>query len=155
PNAPRAVISSPLDGAKLTRGDVVSLAFDTSDSVATATLDGKPVVEGAAIRADELALGSHEVRLSARSASGETASAVARFVVEPSVNGVAHTVAVRRGIPNAQRVLLLEMALSKSWQRLLDTVKAHESELGEAVAATLIEDATALRGVDGPGPAQP
>ena len=33
PNPPRAVISSPADGARLTRGDVVSLAFDTSDSV--------------------------------------------------------------------------------------------------------------------------
>ena len=123
--------------------------------VAVATLDGKPLAEGAAIRADELALGAHEVRLSARSSAGETAEAVARFTVVPSVTGVASLVATKRGIPNVQRVLLLEMALSKSWKRLLDAVRAHESELGEAVTERLIEDATALRAVDGDGPSTP
>ncbi|MDA0180392.1 glycerophosphodiester phosphodiesterase family protein [Solirubrobacter phytolaccae] len=155
PNAPKAVISAPVDGAVLTRGEVLSLAFDTSDSVATALLDGKPVVEGAALRADELALGAHEVKLSARSSSGETAEAVARFTVVPSATGVASVVATKRGIPNVQRVLLLEMALSHSWKRLLDAVKAHESELGETVAALLIADATALRAAEGDGPSTP
>jgi glycerophosphoryl diester phosphodiesterase len=155
PNPPRAVISSPANDVSPTRGEVVVPAFDTSDSVATATLDGKPVAEGAVIRVDDLALGVHEIKLSAKSATGETAEAVARFTVVPSVTGVASLVATKRGIPNVQRVLLLEMALSHSWKRLLDAVRAHESELGEAVAERLIEDATALRAAEGDGPTTP
>lgn len=155
PNPPRAVISAPVDGAVLTRGDVVTLAFDTSDSVATATLDGKPVVEGSVIRADDLSLGAHKVELSARSAAGETATATAAFTVAPTATGVASLVATKRGIPNTQRVLMLEMALSHSWKRLLDAVRAHESELGETVAERLIEDATALRAGEGDGPSTP
>ena len=137
PNPPRAVISSPADGASLTRGDVVSLAFDTSDSVATASLDGRELAEGAAIRADDLALGEHVVRLSVRSPGGETAAAESRFSVVPTATGVAHLVAVRRGIPNVRRVIVLEMALAHSWQRLIEEVRAHESELGEEVAERL------------------
>lgn len=155
PNPPRAVIAAPVDGAVLARGDALTLAFDTSDSVATATLDGKPVAEGAVVRADELALGTHKVELSARSSAGETATANATFTVAPSVTGVASLVATNRGIPNVQRVLLLEMALSHSWKRLLDAVRAHESELGEAVAERLVEDTTALRAAEGDGPSVP
>ena len=50
---------------------------------------------------------------------------------------------------------MLEMALAHSWQRLIDEVRAHESEIGEEVAERLIEDATALRAAEGPGPSEP
>ena len=155
PNPPKAAIKSPVDGAVLSRADVVTFAFDTSDSSVVATLDGAGVTEGASVRADTLPLGEHVVRLVSTAPDGETATAEARFTIAPSVTGVACLIATQRGIPNASRVLMLEMALSKSWKRLLDFVRAHESEFGEAAAARLIEDATALRAIDGDGPSTP
>jgi len=155
PNPPKAAIKSPVDGAVLSRADVVTFAFDTSDSSVVATLDAAGVTEGATVRADTLALGEHVVRLVSTAPGGDTATAEARFTIAPSVTGVAALIATQRGIPNAARVLMLEMALSKSWKRLLNFVRAHESELGETASARLIEDATALRAIDGDGPATP
>ena len=62
---PSPKIKAPADGAKLTRGDVVTLAFEGAGA---ATLDGKPIAEGDPIRADDLALGRHVVALDGTSA---------------------------------------------------------------------------------------
>ena len=131
--APSPKIKAPADGAKLTRGDVVTLAFEGAGA---ATLDGKPIAEGDPIRADDLALGRHVVSLDV----GE-----GDVHVEPTARGVAHLVAVRRGVPDALRVRWLELTLDRSWNRLLREVREHERKLDPEVAKRLIEDIKALR----------
>jgi glycerophosphoryl diester phosphodiesterase len=123
-------IKAPADGARLTRGDVVTLALEGPGS---ATLDGSPIAEGDAIRADDLALGPHVVAL------GEAKSS---FVVEPSARGIAHLVAVGAGIPDKLRVRWLDLALDRSWDKLLRDV---ERRLDGPAAERLIEDLRALR----------
>jgi len=132
-SAPSPKIKAPADGAKLTRGDVVTLAFEGAGA---ATLDGKPIAEGDPIRADDLALGRHVVSLDA---------ARATFNVEPTARGVAHLVAVRRGVPDTLRVRWLELTLDRSWNRLLREVREHERKLDPEVAKRLMEDIKALR----------
>lgn len=126
-------IASPRDGAVLTRGDVVSLAFSGAPM---ATLDGEPLDEGDSIRADDLALGEHVVRVGASEA---------RFTVKATARGVAHTVAVRDGVPDKRRGRLLDLTLKRSWDKLLQEVRKHQREFDPDVARVLIEDASALR----------
>jgi glycerophosphoryl diester phosphodiesterase len=152
PLPPRGEILSPAPGAVFTRADVVPLAFDTAGSVAVARLDGVPVAHGAAVRADTLALGEHRLELAATAPDGATATREVRFTVAASATGVAALIATHRDLPDPARVLMLELALSKSWGRLAAFVHAHEAELGETASARILEEATALRAIDGDGP---
>jgi glycerophosphoryl diester phosphodiesterase len=120
-------IKAPADGAELTRGDVVSLAFSGEGA---ATLDGKPIAEGDPIRADDLSLGRHVLAVG---------PARTTFTVAPTARGIAHLVAVAPGVPDRLRPRLLALALDRSWDKLLREARKHR--LGEP----LIGDLEALR----------
>ena len=63
----------------------------------------------------------------------------ASFTVEPTARGVAHLIAVGRGVPDRLRPRLLELALDRSWKALLREAREHHLD------ARLIEDVKALR----------
>ena len=100
------------------------------EGLGAATLDGRALAEGDAIRADDLALGGHVVELGGVRAT---------FTVEPTARGVAHLIAVGRGVPDRLRPRLLKLALDRSWNRLLREAREHHLD------ERLIEDIKALR----------
>lgn len=154
--AVRAGVLAPLDGSSLKRGDAVSLSLDTgSAATVSATLDGRAIADGASIRADELALGSHVVSVVARGAAGGEKTAEARFEVVPSLVGISHLIAVQRGVPNGLRTQLLGAALRRQWGLVGRLLTAHESEIGEVAAERIGAEAAALADAEGPGSEEP
>ncbi|MDW5597255.1 glycerophosphodiester phosphodiesterase family protein [Conexibacter stalactiti] len=152
----RAGILAPVDGAQLKRGDSFAISLDTgSAAVVEAKLDGVAIADGAVVRADELALGSHTVTLTTTSASGASRTASASFVVVPSVAGLSHLVAVNRGVPNELRPAFLAEVVTRRWGRLTRLLAAHESELGESAAERIGAETAALLAAEGPGPEEP
>ncbi|HST38153.1 MAG TPA: glycerophosphodiester phosphodiesterase family protein [Conexibacter sp.] len=152
----RAGILAPVDGAELRRGDSFSISLDTGSAAAVETkLDGVAIADGAIVRADELALGSHTVTLTTTGASGATRTASASFVVVPSVAGLSHLVAVNRGVPNALRPAFLAEVVNRRWGRLTRLLAAHESELGESAAERIGAETAALLAAEGPGSEEP
>jgi glycerophosphoryl diester phosphodiesterase len=152
----RAGILAPADGAQLRRGDAFAISLDTGAAATVeAKLDGAAIADGAIVRADELALGSHTVTLTTASASGASRTATASFTVVPSATGLAHLVAVNRGIPNELRPALLAEVVNHRWDRLTRLLAQHEGELGESAAERLGAETAALLAAEGPGAEQP
>ncbi|MDO8210601.1 glycerophosphodiester phosphodiesterase family protein [Conexibacter sp. CPCC 206217] len=152
----RAGILAPVDGAQYKRGESFSLSIDTGAAAsAAATLDGAAIADGATVRAADLALGAHTVRLTTSSGTGATRTATASFTVVPSVTGISQLIAAARGVPNSLRPQLLVDALAHRWGRIAGTLVAHDSELGDAAARAIGDEAAALAAAEGPGEDEP
>lgn len=99
----RAEVLAPAAGARLERGDAVAIAIAVGGARDVAvTLDGEPVAEGAVVRADQLALGTHVVAVTADGETGE-----AEFEVVASQRGLAHLVATAPRLDESLRPRLL------------------------------------------------
>lgn len=152
----RAGILAPVDGSELRRGESFSVSLDTGAAARVAVaLDGAAIEDGALVRADELALGSHSVSVVVTSASGAQQTATASFNVVPSVAGLAHLVAVNRGIPNELRPALLAEVVGHRWGRLQRLLAQHDGQLGESAAERLGAETAALLAAEGPGSEEP
>lgn len=141
----KARILAPADGTRLTRGDERSVALDLQDETGmTVELDGKPVEQGATIAADDLALGSHTLRVRATGEAGEPAVAESTFTVAATAEGIASTLATADGIPTAVRTLLLPVAVEERWSLFTTLLRTAERRIPADVYARLKADAAAL-----------
>jgi glycerophosphoryl diester phosphodiesterase len=142
-----ADIAAPADGARLERGDDVSVALElTGAESVTATLDGAPVEEGDTVDTDELALGDHELEVVAEGADGDEARATSTFTLRASSTGLAHRVATAPDVTDRLRLKLLDEVLDDDWTGVRRLVDHYDRELGHALAAQLDGDAAALGG---------
>lgn len=143
----RAELLAPLDGARLERGDALSLALAVSgarDGDVTVRVDGAAAAEGDTLRGDALARGRHVVTVSAIGADGSVANDTATFRVKASPTGLAHLVAVSHGIRDGLRVQLLRDVLSQRWSRFVVRVERNRRDLPRPVAEQLTGDAHEL-----------
>lgn len=147
PEPARVAVLAPRDGAVLERGDDVSVALGLEHaSEVAATLDGEAIAEGEAISADDLTLGAHELRVTAKGEDGKPATATSTFRVEATPEGYAHLAATIDGVPTTIRTVILNRALDRDWRGVRTAIALFRGRIAKPAAALLDADAKVLAG---------